>query len=139
MMLLSHAIRVLRWPSRFRSWDREAITIFCPCQALRHLTNAPIMQVYVPFAASASGTGIWLVPHLTSRGVMTHPLIQVCVPFAASAAAEFDPEAVPTVAQLLEELPALSKPDTPAGARLEGQRSEWGCTALAGCMTSFCR
>ena len=61
------------------------------------------------------------------------------MPFAASAAADFDPEAVPTVAQLLEELPVVAKAGTPVGAKAEGRKSEWGNTSLAGCMTSFCR
>ena len=64
--------------------------------------------------------------------------VQVCVPFNASSAADFDPDAVPTVAGLLEELGPCSVPPAQLASRpVSG--AEWGNTALAGCMNAFCR
>ena len=66
-------------------------------------------------------------------------VLQVCVPFSCSTAADFDPDAVPTVQQLLEELgPAATPAGQPPGRPVDAA-SEWSSTALAGCMTMFCR
>ena len=63
--------------------------------------------------------------------------MQVCVPFLASDALLFDPEAVPTVAQLLDELSAerALREVQPDSAIAKGQG--WQHTSLAACMSNF--
>ena len=92
------------------------------------------MQVCVSFSIStAAGYNQLAVPNLCT--VSGSGAMQVCVPFSAGAAVAFDPDAVPTVSQLLDELGAATLAEQFRPDRV----SEWDKTALAGCMTAFCR
>ena len=64
--------------------------------------------------------------------------LQVCVPFTAADAPTFDPDAVPTVSQLLDELSAerQAREGQPGSAAIE-KGEGWRHTSLAPCMTEF--
>ncbi|KAK9794941.1 hypothetical protein WJX73_003217 [Symbiochloris irregularis] len=77
--------------------------------------------------------------HLLKAPLCVHPKTgKVCVPFAAVDAPTFDPDAVPTVSQLLDEFSAerSARQEHPGAAAME-KGEGWKHTSLASCMTVF--